>query len=39
MSALHESLLAWYDAHPDQQEVDEDLDAIFDRLVKGARSF
>ena len=28
--------IAWYDAHPDQQVVDDELDALFDRLVKGA---
>ncbi len=31
--------VAWYDAHPDQQVVNPDLDAVFDRLVKGAESF
>ena len=31
--------VAWYDANPDQQQIDEDLDAVFDRLVKGARAF
>ena len=31
--------VAWYDAHPDQQVVDDDLDAVFDRLVEGVRSF
>ena len=29
-------LLAWYDANPDQQVVDADLDAAFDRLVASA---
>lgn len=36
--AVHEQI-AWFDAHPEAQEVDAELDAIFDRLVKGARSF
>ena len=31
--------VGWYDAHPDQQVVNSDLDAVFDRLVKGAGSF
>ncbi len=31
--------IAWFDAHPDAQQVDAELDAVFDRLVKGARSF
>jgi hypothetical protein len=31
--------IAWYDAHPEAQQVDAELDAVFDRLVKGARSF
>ena len=30
-------MLAWYDAHPDAQQVDADLDAAFDRLVAAAR--
>ena len=30
-------VLAWYDAHPDAQHVDADLDAAFDRLVAAAR--
>lgn len=30
-------LIDWYDAHPQQQVVDEDLDAAFDRLVAAAR--
>lgn len=29
----------WYDAHPGEQVVDHELDALFDRLVTGARSF
>jgi nucleoside-diphosphate-sugar epimerase len=29
--------IAWYDAHPDAQQVDADLDAAFDRLVAAAR--
>ena len=29
--------IAWYDAHPDHQRVDADLDAAFDRLVERAR--
>lgn len=37
-AAAHEQI-AWFDAHPDQQQVDEDLDAVFDRLVAGARAF
>lgn len=36
--AVHEQI-AWFDAHPEAQEVDADLDAVFDRLVTGARSF
>ena len=36
--AVHEQI-GWYDAHPDQQQIDADLDALFDRLVKGARAF
>lgn len=36
--AAHEQI-AWFDAHPEAQEVDADLDAVFDRLVTGARSF
>ena len=36
--AVH-SQIAWFDAHPEAQQVDTELDAIFDRLVKGARSF
>jgi hypothetical protein len=28
--------IAWYDAHPDAQRVDEELDAAFDRLVERA---
>ena len=35
--AVHDQV-AWYDAHPDEQAVDPGLDALFDRLVKGARS-
>lgn len=30
--------IAWYDAHPERQVVDEDLDAGFDRLAAHARS-
>ncbi|HEY8319000.1 MAG TPA: NAD-dependent epimerase/dehydratase family protein [Amnibacterium sp.] len=30
-------VLAWYDAHPDAQQVDAELDAAFDRLVTAAR--
>jgi nucleoside-diphosphate-sugar epimerase len=37
-AAVHEQI-AWYDANPDQQRVDAELDAVFDRLVAGARSF
>ena len=33
------SQIAWYDAHPDEQRVDAELDAVFDRLVEGARTF
>ncbi|MGN6744240.1 MAG: NAD-dependent epimerase/dehydratase family protein [Amnibacterium sp.] len=29
--------VAWYDAHPDAQQVDAELDAAFDRLVERAR--
>jgi aryl-alcohol dehydrogenase-like predicted oxidoreductase len=29
----NESLIAWYDAHPEQQVVDEALNATIDRLV------
>ncbi|HET6824620.1 MAG TPA: NAD-dependent dehydratase, partial [Amnibacterium sp.] len=29
--------IAWYDAHPDAQKVDAELDAAFDRLVAAAR--
>jgi nucleoside-diphosphate-sugar epimerase len=29
--------IAWFDAHPDAQQVDADLDAAFDRLVAAAR--
>ncbi len=36
--AAHEQI-AWYDAHPEAQQVDAELDATFDRLVTGARSF
>lgn len=36
--AVHEQI-AWFDAHPEAQEVDTELDAVFDRLVTGARSF
>jgi nucleoside-diphosphate-sugar epimerase len=36
--AAHEQI-AWFDAHPEAQQQDAELDAIFDRLVKGARSF
>jgi len=31
--------IAWFDAHPHAQQGDADLDAVFDRLVKDARSF
>jgi nucleoside-diphosphate-sugar epimerase len=31
--------VAWYDANPDQQVVDDELDQVFDRLVEGVRSF
>jgi nucleoside-diphosphate-sugar epimerase len=31
--------IAWFDAHPEVQEVDAELDALFDRLVEGARGF
>ena len=31
--------VAWFDTHPDQQVLDDALDAVFDRLVKAARSF
>ena len=31
--------IAWFDAHPEAQQVDAELDAVFDRLVQGARSF
>jgi hypothetical protein len=27
----------WYDAHPEQQRVDADLDDAFDRLIEAAR--
>ncbi|MFC8598455.1 NAD-dependent epimerase/dehydratase family protein [Isoptericola sp. NPDC057191] len=30
--------IAWYDAHPEAQQVDDALDAAFDRLVEHARS-
>jgi nucleoside-diphosphate-sugar epimerase len=30
-------VLAWYDAHPDAQRTDEELDAAFDRLVERSR--
>ena len=36
--AVYEQI-AWFDAHPEAQQVDTELNAIFDRLVKGARSF
>jgi|SRR4051794_29683350 nucleoside-diphosphate-sugar epimerase len=29
--------IAWFDAHPDAQRVDTELDAVFDRLVDAAR--
>ncbi len=31
--------IAWYDANPGEQQVDAQLDAVFDRLVEGVRSF
>jgi nucleoside-diphosphate-sugar epimerase len=31
--------IAWFDANPSEQTVDAEQDAIFDRLVKGARAF
>lgn len=31
--------IAWFDAHPDEQVVDEELDGVFDGLVKAVRSF
>jgi nucleoside-diphosphate-sugar epimerase len=36
--AVHDQI-AWYDAHPDACVIDTELDAVFDRLVRGARSF
>ena len=36
--AAHEQI-AWFDANPSAQQVDAEQDAIFDRLVKGARAF
>jgi nucleoside-diphosphate-sugar epimerase len=30
--------IEWYDAHPDAQKVDDELDAAFDRLVERARA-
>ncbi len=30
-------IIRWFDAHPEEQVVDPDLDALFDRLVAGAR--
>ena len=36
--AAHEQI-AWFDANPSAQKVDAEQDAIFDRLVKGARAF
>jgi nucleoside-diphosphate-sugar epimerase len=36
--AVHEQI-AWFEANPSAQQVDAEQDAIFDRLVKGARSF
>jgi nucleoside-diphosphate-sugar epimerase len=31
--------IAWFDRHPEAQQVDAELDGMFDRLVTGARSF
>lgn len=31
--------IAWYDAHPDSQQVDDELDGVFDRLVKAVQGF
>ncbi len=31
--------IAWFDANPDARVTDADLDAVFDRLVAGARAF
>ena len=31
--------IAWFDANPSAQQVDAEQDALFDRLVAGARSF
>lgn len=31
--------IAWYDANPGEQQVDAELDAVFDRLVDGVRAF
>ena len=36
--AAHEQI-AWFDANPSAQQIDAEQDAIFDRLVKGARAF
>jgi nucleoside-diphosphate-sugar epimerase len=40
--AYHDAVyeqIAWFDANPDQQLVEPELDAVFDRLISGARSF
>jgi hypothetical protein len=31
-------ILNWFDANPDQQKVDDDLDATFDRLIAAAQT-
>ena len=36
--AAHEQI-AWFEANPSAQQIDAEQDAIFDRLVKGARAF
>ncbi len=36
--AAHEQV-AWFDSHPEQQRIDPELDAAFDRLIGAARAF